>query len=143
MRILALDLGDVWTGVAVSDPEEIICKPLDSYKTVEAEVWFATLLQQHQATTIVFGLPLDQYGGQGLQAQKTLALVDWLKNMVTKKDFHAITFIAWDERRTSKLAAATMRGNAGKMAKTREHAVAAALILQNYLDFQRFDTPTD
>ena len=137
MRLLALDLGDEWTGVAVSDPTATLCKPLVTLKTCDLATEFCALLIEYGVGTVIYGMPLDQRGALGRQAEKTQNLVNFLKETVSKREFYNIDFIAWDERRSSKLAMLAIREQRKNAPKILEHAVAAAFILQNYLDFQQ------
>lgn len=141
MRILGLDLGDKWTGVAVSDPTGMLCKPLKTVATAELKVFLRDFLQQNSVGIIVYGLPLNQYGLEGEQAKKTNLIANSLKEIVTTSEFSATVFVAWDERRSSRLAANSMRENRNhkKGDKSAEHAVAAAFILQNYMDFKKLE----
>jgi putative Holliday junction resolvase len=141
MRFLGLDIGDRWTGIAISDPSGTVCKPLKTVQTDALEVFLTDFLGNNSVSQIVYGLPLNQFGQPGEQAKKTVLIVELLKQITTKKEFDQLEFIAWDERRSSKLALNSMRnsGQNPKTAKTAEHAIAAAFILQNYMDFKKLE----
>ena len=79
MRIMALDVGDVLIGVAISDPSEIIAQGLESIKRVDVKKdieTIADLVDQHEAGEIVVGLPKMMNGEIGIQAQKVLDFVE-------------------------------------------------------------------
>lgn len=135
MRVLGLDIGDRWTGVAVSDPSGIICKPLKTVQTADLEQFLVDFVTTENVPEVVYGMPLTCMGNAGEQAKKTKEIVEKLKEIVTKRVLNKVEFTAWDERRTSKMAKSSMMAS-GRTSKDDEHSVAAAFILQNYMDFK-------
>jgi putative Holliday junction resolvase len=132
MKILALDIGDRWTGVAISDPLGILPRPYDTFKTFELHSALEKTIEKERISTIVVGLPITMRGTESDQTKKVIASVEDLKNQFTK-----IAWIMWDERLSSK------RASAVKSAKTKEdklksHAIAAAIFLSTYLEYKRF-----
>ena len=133
MRILGLDVGDVRIGVAVSDPMKIIAQGLDPIKRVSPKTDTQTvrhLVAQYEATELVVGLPKTLGGEIGIQAQKVLDFVEFLKTAVE------IPIVMWDERMTT-VAANRVLIEADMSRKKRKNVVdkvAAVLILQGYLD---------
>lgn len=128
MRIIAFDIGDVHTGVAYSDDLGIIAAP---YKTVATNVlvaWLADLLTHEPIETIVVGYPQTLRGTHSAQTNKVVEFVDMLK-----KQFPTITWKLIDERLTSKQAQGYLRTKSKKH-KNSEHSIAAAIVLQIYLD---------
>jgi len=132
MKIIGLDLGDKWTGMAISDALGMFARPL---KTIEAKTIMKALgelLTQERISTVVVGLPKTMKGTDSEQTKKVLEQFEALK---TK--FPQLTWVLWDERLTSKQAT-SLRISQGKKGtaehKHQEHAVAAAFILQGYLD---------
>ncbi|MGE0206936.1 MAG: Holliday junction resolvase RuvX [Candidatus Babeliales bacterium] len=128
-KILALDPGDQWVGTAVSDALGLTAKP---YKTVTLKD-IKNFIHQETARlgiqTIIIGYPLTLKGTESEQTKKVVALKNSLE-----QEFPHLSFILWDERLTSK------RADTLKHAKTKEekleaHSVAAAFILQSYLDY--------
>lgn len=135
-RSLGLDIGDKRIGVALSDPDGILASPLtiinhrDAATDIEAIINIAS---QYQVGQIVVGLPRSMDGSLGKQAEKVKAFIHQLCGC-TK-----IPLEFRDERLTTVLARRLMHAaNARKTkGKVRDDAIAAALILQGYLDEER------
>lgn len=138
MKILALDLGDKWVGSAVSDPLGISCKP---YQTVEFEQlheFLRTTLRDEPISAVVIGLPTTMTGTQSSQTEKIIQQKEELETLFSE-EFSTVLWILWDERLSSKRAETLSQGKRiDKDAKRRQHSVAAAFILQSYLDRQAF-----
>lgn len=133
VRSLGLDIGDKWTGVALSDPAGILASPLtiihhqDAQTDIEA---ILNIIRQHQVGRIIVGLPLSMDGSIGIQAEKVKAFTRELsQHTEVPVEFR-------DERLTTISARRLMRTvrKTKKTRKTRHDAMAAALILQSYLD---------
>lgn len=132
MKILALDIGDRWTGVAISDPLGILPRPYDTCKTYELNFFLEKTIATENIATIVVGLPTTMSGTESDQTKKVIGMVDDLKNQ-----FSSIDWQLWDERLTSKQAA-NIKPTRTKEDKLRSHAIAASLILRGYLDRRRY-----
>ena len=132
MRILAIDLGDVRTGLAVSDPTG----------TLTGEAWTITERNMRSlAETIiaaaaergvgqlVLGHPKNMDGTLGPRAEKSEA---FKASLETLSD---LPVTLWDERRTTAEADNILMGvgRRGKKKKQAIDAVAASLILEGYL----------
>ena len=75
-RIIALDVGDVRIGVAVSDETRTIAQPLEVYKRVgygPDSRYVLALCEKYRTTDVLLGLPLNMDGTLGTQAQKAVA----------------------------------------------------------------------
>lgn len=129
MKILALDIGDRWTGTALSDPTCLLAKPYKTVQTRELVDFLTNVLTIESISTIVVGLPLTLRGTESEQTQKTKAIAHKLK-----ETFGVVNWVLWDERLTSKQAKKLKRAKT-KEEKLRSHAVAAALILSTYLEY--------
>ena len=134
MRSLGLDIGDKRIGVALSDPQGILASPLaiincrDERTDVEAII---AIINQHQAEQIIVGLPRSMDGSIGKQAEKVKAFTRELCN-------HTKVPVEFrDERLSTVLANRLMREVKKTREKGRRDAIAAALILQSYLDEAR------
>ena len=132
MKILALDIGDRWTGVAISDPLGILPRPYDTCKTIELYVFLEKIIPKESISTIIVGLPTTLRGTESDQTKKIIAMADDLK-----KHFSSIEWKMWDERFTSKQAASIKTAKT-KEEKLKSHAIAAAIILSTYLEYKRF-----
>ena len=131
MKILALDIGDVWTGTAISDPMGIIANP---YKTVQSHgliVFLKQVLQTEKINTIVVGYPKTMQGTESAQTKKTTNMVEQLKTT-----FPTVDFILWDERLSSKRADNLRHGKRLQADKQASHSRAAAFILSSYLEYK-------
>lgn len=132
MKILALDVGDRWTGIAISDSLGMFARP---YKTVSAIVLpeeLATIIAAEGIETVVVGLPKTLRGTESEQTLKIMAYAEELKNTFSK-----VVWVFWDERLTSKQAA-SIKKIKNKEDKLQSHAIAAALVLGSYLDYLEF-----
>lgn len=138
MKILALDIGDRWTGVAISDPLGILPRPYDTSKTADLFTFLEKTIEKERVSTIVVGLPTTLRGTESEQTKKVIAMTEELK-----VQFPHIEWKMWDERLTSKQAAG-IKSAKTKEDKLRSHAIAAAIFLSTYLEYKRFhETPTD
>lgn len=136
MRIMGLDIGEKWIGMAMSDPTETLATPLsriasgDTAGAIEAIV---SLAQEHGVGRIVAGMPYTLSGAVGPQAQSVEAFLQALADSTT------IPVEGWDERFSTSTALERMReaGVSREHMKERVDAAAAAVILQDYLDSAR------
>jgi len=131
-RILAIDPGERRIGVAGADLGLRVAIPLTTIEgppdAVEA---VARLVEEEGARALVVGLPLSLSGSPGPQAQRVQALVEALAARL------AVPVLTWDERLTSAEARRRLSGGGGRHHKRDVDALAAAIILQAYLDSQR------
>jgi putative Holliday junction resolvase len=129
---LALDVGERRTGVALG---EVLARPLVTLKRRSKEQDFAAigrLVREHQIDTVVVGLPLNMDGSRGFQAQKVERYARLLKSALLEMGF-AVDLVLWDERLTTEQAEQILI-DIGRGRHERVDAVAAAAILQSYLD---------
>ena len=127
---MGLDLGEKRIGIALSDPQGILASPLiiinchDEEADIEA---ILDIVRQNQVGQIIVGLPRSMDGSIGKQAEKVKAFVQTLRN-------HTEVPIEFRDERLSTVSAKRLMRGVRKMDKTRHDAIAAALILQSYLD---------
>jgi putative Holliday junction resolvase len=129
MKIVALDLGDQWVGVALSDISRIIARPHTTVPLSKLEAFLTTLLEEHKISTIIVGYPQTLRGTESAQTKK---IVEEKNNL--EKRFPDVAWILWDERLSSKQAQKV--GKKGD--KLHIHAKAAAVILDSYLTHLKF-----
>jgi putative holliday junction resolvase len=123
-RVAALDLGEVRTGVAVSDPGGVIASPLEVIPSGDLADYLHRLVNEEGVYEVVVGVPRTLGGEVGFQARKVLSRLDTLR-----KEFPGVRFVEWDERFTTRLA-----GSRGiKKGTVRVDHLAAARMLQEYL----------
>lgn len=120
---IGLDLGGKKTGIARGNMVAKLAQPL---KSVDTELVADAIkeLQEHTAiAAIVVGLPRNLSGEDTAQTQ-------WVRDWVTKtKDQFGIPFYWQDESLTTVQAQSQLKPNRGD-----EHSLAAAVILQDFLD---------
>ena len=135
-RILAIDPGERRIGVAGADLALRVAIPLTTIEggpdAVEA---VARLVEEEGARALVVGLPLSLSGALGPQAQRVQALADDLAERL------AVPVLTWDERLTSSEARRRLSSGGRRRQKRDVDALAAAIILQAYLDSQRQPAP--
>jgi putative Holliday junction resolvase len=134
-RILGLDVGERRIGVAISDPEGRLAVPLSILERQggeDDERAVAGLARAEGAEALVVGLPLSLDGSVGPQARRVQSFADRLRRAT------GLPVDLVDERLTS----AQARRSVARGAPRRKRAgpsddVAAAIILQSYLDRRR------
>ena len=129
MKVLSLDLGDAWIGTALSDPLRIIARPHQTIKANDLLSFLNDLFLKEQIDIIVIGYPRTMRDTESLQTKKIVVQKEMLELQFPEKKF-----ILWDERLSSKQAGIIQRQNS-KVDKYKEHSIAAALILETYLQF--------
>jgi putative Holliday junction resolvase len=134
MKILGLDLGDRWVGVALSDGMRLSCKPYDTVELPCVEDFLARTLAAEPITLVVVGYPKTFTGGQSDQTNKIIAMKNSLESRFSTVGSRSIAWMLWDERLSSKRASEIQQKNSTPEVKKKSHAIAAAFILQSYLD---------
>jgi putative holliday junction resolvase len=143
MRVLGIDFGERRIGLALSDPTGTLASPLPTLKRRMGKrpplAALAELAAKHEVEAVVMGLPLTLAGEDS----------DWTRTVrevgdsLSRRAGVPVHFI--DERFTS-VAAERMVRTSGlprrkRESKERVDAGAAVLILQNWLDGQRRNSP--
>ena len=129
-RSLGLDVGDKRIGVAISDPQGILASPLtiidrrDESLDIEAII---DVVDQYQVKQIIVGLSRTMVGSICKQAEKVKAFIQRLC-------YHTEVPVEFRDERLSTVEAKRLMQAANIRKKTRDDAIAAALILQGYLD---------
>ncbi len=132
-RVLGLDVGDRWIGVALSDPLGILASPLTRVERTDDEAAvkaIADLVRKHEARAVVAGLPYSMDGNVGQQAVR---VQDFLRKLAQSL---SVPIQTSDERLSTVVATQGMieAGASRESRKGKIDAAAAALILQWYLD---------
>lgn len=138
MKILSLDLGDKWVGTALSDVLKVTCKPYQTIPINQLTQFLKKILHDEPITVIVVGYPKTFSGGESDQTKKIVGQQLELEKNVAEWQTKKITWILWDERLSSKRAEELKRGSRDPEAKMKSHSIAAAFILQSYLDSLAF-----
>jgi putative holliday junction resolvase len=127
-------VGDVRTGVAISDPGRVIASPLEVVPSANLTTYLRRLVDEQDVREVVVGVPRTLGGEVGYQARRILATLDALK-----RDFPGVRFVEWDERLTTRIAATGSRSRrgSGKKYPVRVDHLAAARMLQEYLEAGR------
>jgi len=130
-RIMAVDLGSVRTGVAVSDELGMLAQPWKTLpggdKALEAVV---SAVGELKPSRVLVGLPRNMDGTYGPAAEHSRAFADQLRARVE------CTVDLWDERLTTVAAQRALR-ESGRKARDQRGVVdqvAAQILLQSWLD---------
>ena len=136
MRVMAIDYGDAHTGVALSDPTGFLTGTTTTIHSWRQEVVvdrLARLIEEHRPDEVVLGFPKNMDGSDGRKANLYRELAAALEEVT------GVRVILWDERRTT-IDAHQILFNQGKDGRKRKKivdAMAASLILENYLNYKR------
>nr|WP_286170407.1 Holliday junction resolvase RuvX [Halocella sp. SP3-1] len=132
---MGLDYGDKTIGVAISDVLGLIAQSKGVIRRKNLTEDFIKLqdyLEEYQITEIVVGFPINMNGTLGPRVEKTNQFVNFLRKRVD------IPVNLWDERLTTVAAERVLLEADLSRSKRKDviDAVAAALILQGYLDLK-------
>lgn len=135
-RVMALDTGEQWIGVALSDPLGILASPLTRISALPEEAAireFQQLVDEYQVKLVVVGMPYSMDGTPGKQAARVEEFVTRLRQALS------VCVQTWDERLSTVAARSRMRDVGSGKAREKEQidAAAAAYILEGYLERQR------
>ncbi|MFL5759603.1 MAG: Holliday junction resolvase RuvX [Thermomicrobiales bacterium] len=133
-RLLGLDVGGKRTGVAISDELGVLASPVGFVlRGAHDRAEFRDLVRRWSVAGLVVGLPTSLSGREGPQAAEVRAYADALAADL------GLDLAYWDERLTSSMAERALIESGFRRERRRERidAVAAALILQSYLDSKR------
>lgn len=135
---MALDIGDVRIGIAVSDIMQIIANPVESYtrakNNTKADIdYIVNMAVDREVDTIVSGLPL---GMSGAETQQTAKVKEFCQLLGQSTNI-PISFV--DERLTTASAERVLlQGNVSRANRKKViDKLAATIILQSYLDGSR------
>ena len=139
-RIIGLDYGSKTVGVAVSDPLGFTAQGLetitrkDENKLRKTSARIEALIREYEAEQIVLGYPKNMNDTEGERVEKTLAFKEALERRT------GLEVILWDERMSTVASERVlMECNVRREdRKTYIDKMAAAFILQGYLDYQSF-----
>ncbi len=144
MRFLGLDVGDRRVGVAFGDAEVRIATPVDVVTRVsddEDARAIGKFVREYDVAQLIVGLPRNMDGTTGAQAASVVTYAEKIARAVN------LPVIFWDERLTTMEAmrrihtadASTQKSSSLRRSKKSRRtldAIAAAVILQDYMDTQ-------
>ena len=133
MKAMGMDFGLARIGIALSDETKFLASPYITYKRKGTEQdinYIVELIKIQKVDELVCGLPMNMQGEEQKIAKHTREFVDMLKERTNIK----IEFI--DERLSSVMAEEMLKETEKDWKKRKEKldAVAASILLQDYLD---------
>jgi putative Holliday junction resolvase len=136
-RILSIDYGTKRTGLAVTDPLQIIPTGLDTVPTAELEAYLQDYLNREEVEIIVVGEPLYPDGNPAQIHHMVVGLARKLRKL-----FPEVEVVMQDERFTSEEAKFVIRQSGARRKKRQDKGlvdkVSAVLILRDYLEQNRY-----
>ena len=138
-RILSIDYGKKRTGIAVTDPLQIVAGGLATVSTSELMNWLVAYMSREEVELIVVGEPRQNNGQPSENHPRVMQFVNSLKRRLPQ-----IPMVLYDERFTSVLAhQAMIDGGLRKKArqdKALVDEISATIILQSYLESRKNDS---
>ncbi len=136
MRIMAVDLGMVRTGLAISDEMEILASPIGTVTERDLSKLVETVIREaetHKAQQIIVGLPKNMDGSKGASAERAEGFAQLLREV------SGLPVELWDERLTTVSAIGYLNETnvRGKKRKAVVDTVSATIILEDYLQSRR------
>lgn len=129
----ALDIGEVRTGVAISDVDGLVASPREILSRETLTDGLRRLVEDEGVGEIVVGVPKTLAGEVGAQARRVMGVLELLR-----AEFPGVRFVEWDERLTTRIASAGgSRSRKGKKGREPVDDLAAAHMLQEYLGARR------
>ncbi len=136
-RLLAVDWGEVRVGLALSEESQVLASPLETLVRRKGKRFpmprFLELVETHQPVGVLVGLPLTGDGEEGESAAAAREMAETIGKCT------GLPLELWDERLTTARALAAIREQGGSTRGRRADvdALAAAVLLQHYLDTRR------
>jgi len=136
VKILSIDYGAARTGIAICDRTELLASPAGVINEKNQAALIQRIIQAaraNEAELIIVGLPRNMDGSEGESAITAQKLAEQIQKS------SGIPVQLWDERRTT-ISAHNILNEAnvrGKKRKAVVDAVAAVIILENYLAYKK------
>lgn len=132
MIILAVDYGDVRTGLAVCDKSQILASPIGTITQPDPTLLMEEIKKiaiERKAEFLVVGEPVNMDGSRGERAQKCAAFAEDLSKVCN------LPYALWDERCTTVMAhqALNVTNTRGKKRKAVVDTLSAVMILEGYM----------
>lgn len=124
---IAIDYGEKWIGIALSDSSGLIASPVGSFAVTDLQEELSKLVEQKKISTIYVGLPIHLSGGEGESAVHARALA----RLISQLNIAPVRLV--DER----LSTSSASGNKSLIAKFGIDALAAVEILKFALEGER------
>jgi len=135
-RLLAIDYGAKRTGIAVTDPLQIIATALETVRTHDLLEFLKKYCQSENIEAFIVGMPRRLDNTDTDNTPRVVAFVKLLK-----KNFPEIAVHEHDERFTSSMALQSMIASGAKKSDRREKGnidkISATIILQSYMESRR------
>ena len=139
MRILSIDYGKKRTGIAVTDPLQLIAGGLATVSTSELFEFLARYVAQEQVERIVVGKPMQPNGSPSENMARVQQFVArW------RKQYPSIPIEYYDERYTSVLAHRTIIESGIRKKERRDNkglvdTISATILLQDWMESQKYN----
>lgn len=136
-RVIGVDWGEVRIGLALSDESQILATPLETLLRRQGKRFpmprFLELTSIHNPVGILVGLPLSPEGTEGESAEAAREIASTLERRT------GLPLELWDERMSTARALSAIReqGGSTRGRKADVDALAAAVLLQHFLDARR------
>jgi putative holliday junction resolvase len=137
-RLLAIDLGEVRIGLALSDPAQVMASPAETLQVPRnqdepAVTALVNAAARHEAVGLVIGYPKRLDGREGAAGGRAR----WFAEQLTERT--GLPVLLWDERFSTTEAERVMLGQDASRAERKESIdrVAAAVLLQGVLESRR------
>jgi putative Holliday junction resolvase len=135
-RLLSLDYGAKRTGIAVTDPLQIIATALETVRTHDLLEFLKKYVQSEAVEAFIIGMPRQLDNTESDNAPRVHAFIKLLK-----KNFPDIPVHTHDERFTSSMALQSMIASGSKKSDRREKGnidkISATIILQSFMESRR------
>jgi putative Holliday junction resolvase len=141
-RLLAVDWGEVRIGLALSDESQTLATPLETLQRRTGKRFplprFLELTRLHQPVGVVVGLPLTSEG------EETESAVAARETAEVLGRYSGLAVELWDERMSTARALGAIReqGGSTRGRKADVDALAAAVLLQHFMDARKNRTET-
>ena len=127
-EILGLDVGAKHIGIARASSIARLAEPLRSMSTEDAIKMLLDYFKKHNVEAVAVSLPRNL---KGEDTDQTLWVRQWVDKLKQELD---VSFYWQDEALTSQQAASKLKALKGSQLTVDEHAIAAAILLQDFLD---------
>ncbi len=134
-RILAIDYGRKRSGIAVTDPQQIIANGLKTIATQEIFTFLSDYFKKEKVDMVVIGYPKKM---NNMPSEAVAYIHEFLKKF--KSEYPGREYYLMDERFTSKIAFQTMIDGGLKKKQRQDKSlidtISATIILQSYLEYK-------